>query len=134
MNPLLNAAAQQFAVDTSRAWANAAAAAALFASQLQQQNSGSSGVGPTAAAAQQQFQQAAALNLVSLQNFPFVDYARMMHVPNRKWDLKWITTIGLHFRRQFFLEIYPGDEFKEKYILLKLMNFPKDSVVFGKNT
>jgi hypothetical protein len=85
LNPLLNAAAQQFAVDTSRAWANAAAAAALFASQLQQQNSGSSGVGPTVAAAQQQFQQAAALNLVSLQNFPFVDYARMMHVPNRKW-------------------------------------------------
>ena len=80
LNPLLNAAAQQFAVDTTRAWANAAAAAALFASQLQQQNSGSSNTG-----AQQQLQQAAALNLVSLQNFPFVDYARMMHVPNRNF-------------------------------------------------
>ena len=79
LNPLLNAAAQQFAVDTTRAWANAAAAAALFASQLQQQNSGSSSTG-----AQQQLQQAAALNLVSLQNFPFVDYARMMHVPNQE--------------------------------------------------
>ncbi|KAI1732218.1 protein kinase domain-containing protein [Ditylenchus destructor] len=73
LNPLLSAAAQQFAVDTTRAWANAAAAAALqlqFASQLQQTH-------------QQQLQQAA-LNLVSLQNFPFVDYARMMHVPNQE--------------------------------------------------
>lgn len=79
LNPLLNAAAQQFAVDTTtrNAWANAAAAAALFASQLQQQNSGSFGIGCA------QLQQAAALNLVSLQNFPFVDYARMMHLPNR---------------------------------------------------
>uniref|UniRef100_A0A915D956 non-specific serine/threonine protein kinase n=1 Tax=Ditylenchus dipsaci TaxID=166011 RepID=A0A915D956_9BILA len=72
VNPLLSAAAQQFAVDTTRAWANAAAAAAMqlqFASQLQQTH-------------QQQLQQAA-LNLVSLQNFPF-DYARMMHVPNQE--------------------------------------------------
>jgi len=59
--------------------ANAAAAAALFASQIQQQNSSGGSSSGTAA-----LQQAAALNLVSLQNFPFVDYARMIHVPNRK--------------------------------------------------
>nr|CAD2189428.1 unnamed protein product [Meloidogyne enterolobii] len=79
LNPLLNAVAQQFAVDTTRAWANAAAAAALFASQIQQQNSSGGSSSGTAA-----LQQAAALNLVSLQNFPFVDYARMIHVPNQE--------------------------------------------------
>jgi hypothetical protein len=72
VNPLLSAAAQQFATIDTRAWANAAAAAALFASQFsnsmtQQQH-------------HHQLQQAA-LNLVSLQQggnctLP-ADYARV---------------------------------------------------------
>ncbi|KAI3407707.1 hypothetical protein GPALN_014360 [Globodera pallida] len=86
LNPLLNAAAQQFAVDTTLGLKRVKNtfyfqffAAALFASQLQQQHSCSSD------ATRQQLQHAAALNLVSLQNFPFVDYAaRMMHVPTQE--------------------------------------------------
>ncbi len=69
----MSAAAQQFATIDTRAWANAAAAAALFATQLH------ANTAQMSQAEQHQQLQQAALNLVSLQNYPpLADYARNM--------------------------------------------------------